>query len=74
MYSSDEGNNASLIERLSTVLEYAFMFFHHFHKGKNSCDFLFASLNGGGGGGGGRVVRWCCVNFQCRGVLQFGLQ
>ena len=25
-------------------------------------------------GGGGRVVRWCWVNFQCRGVLQFGLQ
>ena len=24
--------------------------------------------------GGGRVVRWCWVNFQCRGVLQFGLQ
>ena len=23
-------------------------------------------------GGGGRVVRWCWVNFQCRGVLQFG--
>ena len=22
-----------------------------------------------GGGGGGRVVRWCWVNFQCRGVL-----
>ena len=22
-------------------------------------------------GGGGRVVRWCWVNFQCRGVLQF---
>ena len=22
------------------------------------------------GGGGGRVVRWCRVNFQCRGVLQ----
>ena len=21
--------------------------------------------------GGGRVVRWCRVNFQCRGVLQF---
>ena len=20
-------------------------------------------------GGGGRVVRWCWVNFQCRGVL-----
>ena len=20
----------------------------------------------------GRVVRWCWVNFQCRGVLQFG--
>ena len=20
---------------------------------------------------GGRVVRWCWVNFQCRGVLQF---
>ena len=25
-------------------------------------------------GGGGRVVRWSWVNFQCRGVLQFGLQ
>ena len=24
---------------------------------------------GGGGGGGGQVVRWCWVNFQCRGVL-----
>ena len=24
--------------------------------------------------GGGRVVRWCWVNVQCRGVLQFGLQ
>ena len=23
---------------------------------------------------GGRVVRWCRVNFQCRGVLQFGLE
>ena len=23
---------------------------------------------------GGRVVRWCWVNFQCRGVLQFGFQ
>ena len=23
--------------------------------------------------GGGRVVRWSMVNFQCRGVLQFGL-
>ena len=22
--------------------------------------------------GGGRVVRWSCVNLQCRGVLQFG--
>ena len=22
--------------------------------------------------GGGREVRWCWVNFQCRGVLQFG--
>ena len=22
--------------------------------------------------GAGRVVRWCWVNFQCRGVLQFG--
>ena len=21
--------------------------------------------------GGGRVVRWCWINFQCRGVLQF---
>ena len=24
--------------------------------------------------GGGRVVRWCWVNFQCWGVLQFGLE
>ena len=24
--------------------------------------------------GGGRVVQWCWVNFQCQGVLQFGLQ
>ena len=24
--------------------------------------------------GGGRVVRWCWVNFQNRGVLLFGLQ
>ena len=24
--------------------------------------------------GGGRVVRWCWVNFQFWGVLQFGLQ
>ena len=23
---------------------------------------------------GGRVVRWCWVNFQCRDVLQFGLE
>ena len=23
--------------------------------------------------GGGRVVRWCWVNFQCRGVLQFSI-
>ena len=23
----------------------------------------------GGGGGGSRVVRWCSVSFQCRGVL-----
>ena len=23
--------------------------------------------------GGGRVVRWSWVNFQCRGVLQFGV-
>ena len=30
------------------------------------------SYRKGGGGGGGRVVRWCWVNFQCRGVLQFG--
>ena len=27
-------------------------------------------VSGGGGGGVGRVVRWCWVNFQCRGVLQ----
>ena len=31
------------------------------------------SGGGGGGGGGGRVVRWSWVNFQCRGVLQFGI-
>ena len=23
---------------------------------------------------GGRVVRWCWVNFQCGGVLHFGLE
>ena len=23
---------------------------------------------------GGRVVRWCWINFQSRGVLQFGLK
>ena len=23
---------------------------------------------------GARVVRWCWVNFKCRGVLQFGLE
>ena len=22
-----------------------------------------------GGGGGGRMVRWCWINFRCRGVL-----
>ena len=27
-----------------------------------------------GGWGDGRVVRWCWVNFQYRGVLQFGSQ
>ena len=26
-------------------------------------------VSGAGGGAGGRVVRWCWVNFQCRGVL-----
>ena len=25
-------------------------------------------------GEGGRVARWCWVNFQCRGVLQYGLE
>ena len=25
-------------------------------------------------GRGGRVMRWCWVNFHCRGILQFGLQ
>ena len=35
----------------------------------------FYGKSGGGGGGGegqrgrGRMVRWCWVNFQCRGVL-----
>ena len=24
--------------------------------------------------GGGRVVRWCWVNFQCRGVLQIWIR
>ena len=32
--------------------------------------YLFSSLSPGGG----RVVRWRWVNFQCRGVLHFGLQ
>ena len=26
------------------------------------------------GPGGGRVVRWCWVNFQCRGVLLFWIR
>ena len=37
----------------------------------NSVGFVVPALENGGGG---RVVRWCWVNFQCRGVLQFGLQ
>ena len=32
-------------------------------------DIITQSLQYAGGGGGGRVVRWCWVNFQCRGVL-----
>ena len=32
------------------------------------CPFFSFSLSLGDGGGG-RVVRWCWVNFQCRGVL-----
>ena len=36
--------------------------------------FFSISLSLGKGLGSGRVVRWCWANFQCRGVLQFGLQ
>ena len=28
---------------------------------------------GGGGGVGGRMVRWCWVSLQCRGVLIIGI-
>ena len=39
----------------------------------NWFSFSFIYWGGGGGGGvggdGGRVVRWCWVSFQCRGVL-----
>ena len=34
----------------------------------------FSSFSLSLGDRGGLVVRWCWVNFQCRGVLQFGLQ
>ena len=40
--------------------------FSIFFNMKVRCVLPFLS---GGGGGGGRVVRWCWVNFQCRGVL-----
>ena len=33
----------------------------------------FSSFSLSLGDRGGRVVRWSWVNFQCRGVLQFGL-
>ena len=35
---------------------------------RSRSEIMFASVPQGGG----RVVRWCWVNFQCRGVLQFG--
>ena len=34
--------------------------------------YLFSPLSPSLRDGGGRVVRWSWVNFQCRGVLQFG--
>ena len=33
--------------------------------------YLFSPVSLSLGDGGGRVVRWCWVNFQCRGILQF---
>ena len=36
--------------------------------------YLFSPFSSSLWEGGGRVVRWCWVNFQCRGVLQFCLQ
>ena len=39
------------------------------HSSLNICKGQFSDLRGSG-----RVVRWCWINFQCRGVLQFGLQ
>ena len=44
--------------------------FGHFYS---PLSFLF-SFSLSLGDWGGLVVRWCWVNFQCRGVLQFGLQ
>ena len=36
--------------------------FDHTHSKHNQCLLLIS-------GRGGRVVQWCWVNFQCRGVL-----
>ena len=50
-------------ETFSTISFFFFFFFFHFFSW-----LVFIVV------GGGRVVRWCWVNFQCRDVLQFGLE
>ena len=45
---------------------FAFSFLEHFNTFQNNKISKFTVCTGGG-----RVVRWCWVNCQCRGVLQF---
>ena len=49
--------------------------FDRLYEYRERISFLISFLEGNSSvQGGGRVVRWCWVNFQRRGVLQFGLQ
>ena len=43
----------------------SYSFFLSFSASRESLFIVFSQI------GGGRVVRWCWINFQCRGVLQF---
>ena len=55
--------------QLASFPDLYFIYWLVFLSKNNSTFYLwFSSL---GGGGWGRVVRWCWVDFQCRGVLQF---